>query len=101
MGSKYQVELRIGRQEDGLWRVEVPGLSGCWVDGSSLDEAISAIQEGIAMALDEWEERGWELPSSVMRLEQDPERALLPILIGEHRFAGPRIRRARAKQRTG
>lgn len=101
MGGRYQVELRVGRQEDGLWRVEAPGLDGCWVDSSSLDEAISAIQEGIAMALDEYEERGWELPSSVTRLEQEPQRALLPILIGEHRFARRGSRLSRKKQPTG
>ena len=31
MDSHYEVQVSIGRQEDGLWRVEVLGLSGCWI----------------------------------------------------------------------
>jgi predicted RNase H-like HicB family nuclease len=72
MSSRYQGEIQIGQQEDGLWRVEVPSLTGGWVDAPTLEQAFTEIQEGIAMALDEYEERGREIPSSVTRLEREP-----------------------------
>lgn len=96
MTGRYEVQLQIARQEDGLWRVEVPGLSGCWVDAATLAQAIADIQEGVAMALDEYEERGWGLPSGVTRLDTEPQRATLPIVKGEHSFARPKPANQRA-----
>jgi predicted RNase H-like HicB family nuclease len=99
MGGRYQVELRVGRQEDGLWRVEVPGLQGCWVDAPTLSQAIGDIQEGIAMALDEYEEKGWKLPESVAPLAGEPTSAVVPVLIGEHTFTRSRASSSHGKQR--
>lgn len=98
MSGRYQVEVQIGKQEDGLWRVEVPGLQGCWVDAPTLAEAIADIQEVIAMVVDYENEQGWQLPGSVTALEGEPVRAVLPILISEHKFTRPKPRRARTKQ---
>jgi predicted RNase H-like HicB family nuclease len=53
MSGGYEVQLQIGRQEDGLWRVEAPGLQGCWVDAPTVEQAIADIQEVIAMAVDD------------------------------------------------
>lgn len=100
MSGRYQVEVQIGRQEDGLWRVEVPGFHGCWVDAPTLAEAIADIQEGVAMAVDDYNEQGWQLPSNVTLLEGDPERALLPVIIGEHHFIRRSARPRRVKQST-
>ena len=100
MSGRYQVEIQIGRQEDGLWRVEVPGLHGCWVDAPTLAEAIADIQECIAMALDEYEEQGWDIPASVTPLAKEPESAVVPVLVREHSFSRPRPRAARVKQRA-
>ena len=97
MSGRYQVEVQIGKQEDGLWRVEVPGLHGCWVDAPTLAQALAEIQEGAAMVLDEYEERGWDLPSSVAPLGQQPGTALLPVLINEHLFARAQSRAPRVK----
>jgi len=47
MADQYQAQLTVGRQEDGLWRVEVPGLHGCWVDAPTLAQAVAEIQEVI------------------------------------------------------
>ena len=93
--------LSIGRQEDGLWRVEVPGLHGCWVDAPTLAQAIADIQEGIAMVLDEYEQKGWELPDAVAPLKDEPTTAVVPVLVGEHSFvrSGP-LRSSNAKQRV-
>src|SRR5205823_5398307 len=98
MSGRYQVEVQIGKQEDGLWRVEVPGLHGCWVDAPTLAQAIAEIQEVIAMVVDDSNEQGWQLPGSVTALETKPERAVLPVLLSEHRFTRPKSRSARVKQ---
>ena len=100
MSGRYQVEIQIGKQEDGLWRVEVPGLHGCWVDAPTLAEAIADIQEGVAMALDEYEERGWDLPTSVASLGQAPMTATLPVLIHEHQFSRSKSRAPRVTPRA-
>jgi predicted RNase H-like HicB family nuclease len=83
---QYQARLSIGRQEDGLWRVEVPDLHGAWVDEPTLDRALFEIQEVIAMAIDEYLERGWPLPPAVTLLTDEPTGAELPIVLGEHRI---------------
>lgn len=98
MIGRYQVAIQIGRQEDGLWRVEVPGLHGCWVDAPTLAQAIADIQEVIAMAVDDSNEQGWRLPTSVTPLENEPEKATLPVLISEHRFVRAKPRPARVNQ---
>jgi predicted RNase H-like HicB family nuclease len=97
MAAAYQAQLSIGRQEDGLWRVEVPDLHGCWVDAPTLAQALAEIQEVIAMVIDLSNEEGWSLPSSVTTLTDEPVAALLPIVLNEHRPApkGSRARRAK------
>jgi hypothetical protein len=61
---------------------------------------MAEIQEGIAMALDEYEERGWTLPVSVVPLKGEPTSALVPVVVSEHKFIRPRARVASGKQRT-
>jgi predicted RNase H-like HicB family nuclease len=100
MSGRYQVEIEIGRQEDGLWRVEVPGLHGCWVDAPTLAQAIAEIQEVIAMVVDYSTEQGWKLPASVKALENEPDRAVLPVLINDHRFVRAKARPSRVKPRA-
>ena len=92
--QRYQVRVQLGRQEDGLWRAEVPGLPGCFVDAPTLAEAIADVQEVIAMALDEFIEEDSETPERTLALSGEPDEVVLPILLSEHRFARPK-RRAR------
>ena len=33
---KYQFEVRLQRQEDGLWRAEVTSLPGCFADAETV-----------------------------------------------------------------
>jgi len=86
MSGRYQVELKIGKQEDGLWRVQVPDFHGVWVDAPTLNQATAEIQEVIAMAVDDYREQGWELPSSVSVLQAEPTTAVLPVIAAEHPF---------------
>lgn len=84
MGTGYQVQVSIGRQEDGLWRVEVPDLHGCWVDAPTLAQALAEIQEVIAMVIDYSNDQGWPLPSTVTALTTEPSIAQLPVILSEH-----------------
>lgn len=86
MSGQYQVEVQIGRQEDGLWRVQVPDLTGCWVDAPTLEQALSELQAVIAMAVDDYEEHEWPLPASVKQLSEEPTEAVIPVVVGEHRI---------------
>lgn len=98
MGTGYQVQVTIGRQEDGLWRAEVPDLHGSWVDAPTLAEALSEIQDVIAMVIDYANEQGWPLPSSVTPLTTEPGMAQLPVILSEHgpTHKGSRSRRAKS-----
>lgn len=98
MSGGYEVQLQISRQEDGLWRIEVPGLRGCRADAPTVEQAIADIQEVIAMAVDDSNENGWALPPTVSPLTEGPVRATLPVAISEFGFARPKPRGRRAKQ---
>lgn len=98
MGSHYRAEVHIEKQEDGLWRVAVPGLQGAWVDAPSLEEAYSRVQEVIALAVDYYQEHGWPLPGTVTVEDGPPRKAVLVVIPDEHQISLPK--RARAS-RTG
>ncbi len=68
MNKQYQVKVTLGRQEDGLWRADVPSLPGCFVDAPTVAEAIADIQEVIAMALDDLNEQNVTLARNRSRL---------------------------------
>jgi predicted RNase H-like HicB family nuclease len=95
MDTAFQVRVSIGRQEDGLWRVEVPDLPGCWVDAETLTQALSDIQEVIALSVDYRNELGLPLPSSLTPLPEEPISVDIPILLGEHH---QRVKPIRARQ---
>lgn len=48
-----RVRLMIERDEDGIYVVECPILSGCYSQGKTLDEALRNIQEVIALVCEE------------------------------------------------
>jgi predicted RNase H-like HicB family nuclease len=75
----YQVPLRVSKQEDGLWRVEVPDLRGCFVDAPSLEDAISQIQEPIRMFLELYKKEGLPLPQGVSVIDSLPLSASIPV----------------------
>lgn len=84
MSKYYRVELSIGKQEDGLWRIETPALNGCWVDAETLEQGIAEAQEVIAMTLLLYEREEWELPKEVTKTEGLPTTALIPIVLEEY-----------------
>ncbi len=82
----HQVHIEITKQEDGLYRAEVPYLQGCWVDEPTLAEAISEIQEVIAMMIDIYQEDGKPLPQEISTQEALPLKATIPVAVSEHKF---------------
>ena len=87
----YSIEVRLSRQEDGLWRAEATALRGCFVDGDSLKGVLTDIQAVAAMALDLSLEAG-RLPDGVSESSPEDVSIRLPIIIQEHHF-----RRSRQK----
>ena len=79
----YQVPVEVGQQGDGLWRAEAPHLKGCWVDAPTMEEAITEINEVIAMVLDVYRERSWSLPEEVIATPAPPLHATIPVASGE------------------
>lgn len=90
MGTYYQAEIHITKQEDGLWRLYVPEMKGCWVDSRTLEEGFSEIQEAIALVITYYLEHGWALPESIIVGEGQPPKAILPIVMEEYQFSSRR-----------
>lgn len=67
----YQVEVTLARQEDSLWRAEVPALPGCFVDSDTIEEAIQDIQEGIQLFIKSYRKRGKPLPPELEAVTPD------------------------------
>ena len=81
-----QVPLEITKQEDGLWRIQVPSLPGCFVDEPTLAEALYQIHEVVAMFLDLNREEGRPLPDEVKVSKTLPLYATIPVAPDEIEF---------------
>jgi predicted RNase H-like HicB family nuclease len=92
----FDVEVRLAKQEDGLWRASVPGLRGCWVDAPTMEQAITDIQEAVAMILDIAEEQGEEVPPSLKPAPGETFKASIPIDVSAYAFKRPAIRRKKS-----
>ena len=95
----FNVQVELATQEDGLWRATVPGLQGCWVDAPTMEQAITDIQEAVAMYVDFLKERGEALPDSVQPEVGESFRATVPVDIGAYTFTRPAKRRPRSVSR--
>ncbi len=89
----YQAKITVTKQEDGLWRLQVPGMKGAWVDAPSLEQGFSEIQEAIAMMLKYYLEREWPLPESITGVEGPPHEATIPIILNEYYPRQPAAKR--------
>ena len=82
--NAYTFEVKLSKQEDGLWRAEVPALPGCFVDANTIELAVQGIQACAAMALDVYKEIGEPLPKKVGVGLDLPFKFSLPVVIEEH-----------------
>lgn len=94
----YNVPVEISKQEDGLWRVEAPGLQGCFVDAETLERALAEIHEVIAMMLDIRQEEGLPLPGDIVPGDALPIATTVPVCPSEHHFRRFPLRSAKARR---
>jgi predicted RNase H-like HicB family nuclease len=80
----YRLAIRLSHQEDGLWRAELPGLQGAFVDAVTVAEAMSDIQGVAAMYLDYYSEVGLPLPTSIKPVDPENFEARLLLALDEH-----------------
>lgn len=59
----------LERDEDGVWVAECPSIPGCVSQGQTHDEALSNIQEAIALCLEVRAERGLPLTVETHQVE--------------------------------
>ena len=64
---KFNVTL--DRDEDGMWVVECPSIPGCVSQGRTKDEALSNVQEAIALCLEVRAEKGLPLTVETRQVE--------------------------------
>ena len=95
----FNIDVKLAKQEDGLWRATVPYLQGCWVDAETVHQALDEIQEVAAMIIDLLEENNEELPSSVSPSKEIAFEARIPLVFGEHHFVRRAPRRAKSVPR--
>ena len=86
---RYRLTVHVSKQENGLWRAEVPELPGCFADGDTLREALNDIQECAVMVMDVMAERGSSLPESVAEIAADDFDVSIPIVVDEFAFIRP------------
>jgi len=59
----------LDRDEDGMWVVECPSIPGCVSQGQTKDEALSNVQEAIALCLEVRAEKGLPLTVETRQVE--------------------------------
>jgi predicted RNase H-like HicB family nuclease len=61
--------VTIDRDEEGMWVVECPSIPGCVSQGATKEEALSNIEEAIALCLEVRAERGLPLTIETLQVE--------------------------------
>ena len=61
--------ITLDRDEDGMWIAECPSIPGCVSQGRTKDEALTNIQEAIALCLEVRAERGLPLTVETRQVE--------------------------------
>lgn len=64
---KFNVTL--DRDEDGIWVIECPAISGCVSQGKTREEAYENIEEAIKLCLEVRAERGMPLTRETRQIE--------------------------------
>jgi len=61
--------VTVDRDEDGVWIAECPAIPGCMSQGGTREEALSNVQEAIALCLEVRAERGLPLTIETKQVE--------------------------------
>lgn len=61
--------ILIPDYEDGGYTVEVPSLPGCISEGDTIEEALTNIQEAIALWIEVTQERGEPIPEDKLNAQ--------------------------------
>lgn len=61
--------VTVDRDEDGVWIAECPSIPGCVSQGATREEALSNVQEAIALCLEVRAERGMPLTIETKQVE--------------------------------
>ncbi len=61
--------ITLDRDEDGMWIAECPSIPGCVSQGNTKDEALSNVQEAIALCLEVRAEKGLPLTVETRQVE--------------------------------
>jgi len=99
MSIYYQTEVLITTQEDGLWRLYVPGLDGAWVDTKSIEDGFTELQGAIALAISYYRDHALPLPTSISVREGQPVKANLPIIMEEYKIVTAEERAASRRRK--
>lgn len=54
--KKYNLQVVIEQDEDGVFVAECPALQGCYAQGGTFEEAIKNIEDVIVMCIEELKE---------------------------------------------
>jgi len=61
--------ITLDRDEDGMWIAECPSIPGCVSQGQTKDEALSNVEEAIALCLEVRAEKGLPLTVETRQVE--------------------------------
>ena len=61
--------VTVDRDEDGVWIAECPAIPGCMSQGGTREEALSNVQEAIALCVEVRAERGLPLTIETKQVE--------------------------------
>ncbi len=61
--------VTVDRDEDGVWIAECPAIPGCVSQGGTREEALSNVQEAIALCVEVRAERGLPLTIETKQVE--------------------------------
>ena len=76
----YAVPVKISRVEGVGYRAECPGFQGCFVDGETLDEVMSDIQEAAALYIASCQDLGLPLPGP-LELADETLITVIPVAV--------------------
>lgn len=60
--AKYNFQIVIEQDEDGVYVASVPSLPGCYTQGDTFEDALKNIEDVIEMVVQELKDEGKQIP---------------------------------------